>query len=217
MRTADLHDWVLGARAFVRLLTGVAMTGFTFPVAAEGHVDAIENVYNVPNFTYDGAPSDGREAALDAIGSLSPEVPRAVRAQGSANLTRHIYDLSSSFVVPGSLVDDVFVPCLRSFSADTEVLMADGTTAPISNIEVGDQVWSIDPVTGEAGKRTVTAVWPHQDTLLEFTVDGGTVTTTEDHHFWNHTDGQWQETQHIDEGDQLLTGEGRLVDAGVLG
>ena len=47
------------------------------------------------------------------------------------------------------------------------------------------------------------AVWPHQDTLLEFAVEGGSVTTTEDHHFWNVTDDEWQETQHIDQGDLL--------------
>jgi hypothetical protein len=103
----------------------------------------------------------------------------------------------------------------KSFSADTEVLMADGTTKPISDITVGDQVWALDPETGEAGPRTVTAIWPHQDLLIEFTVDGGTITTTEDHHFWNHTDNQWQQTQHIDPGDLLLTPNG-FVTAGTL-
>ena len=87
---------------------------------------------------------------------------------------------------------------------------------PISNIEIGDEVWAADPETGEAGNRTVTAVWPHQDWLLEFTVDGGSITTTEDHHFWNATDHEWQETQHIAPGDHLLTAEGHLVEAGDL-
>ena len=107
-------------------------------------------------------------------------------------------------------------PCPRSFSADTGVLMADGTTKPMSEIEVGDSVWAVEPETGEEGERIVTAVWPHDDILVDFTVDGGSVTTTEDHHFWNVTDNEWQETRHIDQGDHLLTAEGHTVEAGNL-
>ncbi len=40
-----------------------------------------------------------------------------------------------------------------------------------------------DPETGQAGPRAVTATWPHTDTLVEFEVGNGTVTTTEDHEF----------------------------------
>ena len=87
---------------------------------------------------------------------------------------------------------------------------------PISEIVPGDEVWADDPGTGEAGARSVVATWPHQDTLLDFTVAGGSVTTTEDHHFWNVTDTEWQETQHIDQGDYLLTADGRVVEAGNL-
>ena len=53
----------------------------------------------------------------------------------------------------------------------------------------------------------------HEDTLLEFTVEGGSVATTEDQHFWNVTDNEWQETQHIDPGDHLLTADGHVVEA----
>ncbi|WP_460407308.1 RHS repeat-associated core domain-containing protein, partial [Actinophytocola sediminis] len=64
-----------------------------------------------------------------------------------------------------------------SFTGDTRVLMADGTTRPIKDIDVGDQVLATDPKTGESGARTVTAVWKHQDTVLDLvTEDGATVT-----------------------------------------
>jgi len=93
-----------------------------------------------------------------------------------------------------------------SFSADTRVLMADGTTKPISQVEPGDVVLAVDPVTGMRSAQVVTAVWVHQDTLIALQVtqpadglvSGGngdlmvTVTTTADHPFWNHTDQQWQ-------------------------
>ena len=118
--------------------------------------------------------------------------------------------------VVGRSADDVIECALRSFSADTHVLMADGSTKPIGAIVLGELVWAHEPETGVSGARAVLAVWPHEDWLLEFTVEGGSVTTTEDHHFWNVTDNQWQETQHIDPGDYLLTAEGRLVEAGNL-
>ena len=52
--------------------------------------------------------------------------------------------------------------------------------------------------------------------MVEFEVGDGTVTTTEDHEFWNVTDDAWQETQHIDAGDLLLTADGATVEAGTL-
>ena len=83
---------------------------------------------------------------------------------------------------------------LRSFSADTEVLLADGTAIAIADVVVGDVVFAHDPETGQAGAREVLATWPHTDTLVEFEVGDSTVTTTEDHEFWNVTDQAWQET-----------------------
>ncbi len=105
---------------------------------------------------------------------------------------------------------------LRSFSADTPVLLADGSTKPIADVVVGDLVFAQDPETGLSGPRAVTATWPHTDTLVEFEVGDGTVVTTEDHEFWNVTDQAWQETQHIDAGDLLLTADGLTVEAGNL-
>ena len=94
--------------------------------------------------------------------------------------------------------------------------MADGTTKPIREIHRGDRVWAHDPESGESGPRKVVGVWPHQDRLVEFTVVGGSVVTTEDHEFWNETDEAWQHTQDFDVGDQLLTAEGALVEVGAL-
>jgi RHS repeat-associated protein len=98
-------------------------------------------------------------------------------------------------------------PC--SFAAGTEVLMADGTTKPISEVEVGNQVLASDPETGETGPRTVTAVVVHDDNLLQLsTEDGSTVTTTEDHPFYNATDHAWERADELDRGDTLLTATG---------
>ena len=99
----------------------------------------------------------------------------------------------------GSLV----CPAFRSFSGDTNVLMADGTVKPIKDIQIGDAVYALDPQTGQAGPRVVTALWIHLDTLVDLTTSNGTITTTEDHPLWNATDLQWQDAQDLDNGDQL--------------
>ena len=113
-------------------------------------------------------------------------------------------------------LDDLFsggtrVCGLRSFSADTEVLMADGTTKPIAEIEIGDMVLAYDPETGERGPREVTHLWVHQDQMLDLDLDGARVTTTEDHPFWNATDRTWQDAQLLDSGDLVLTADGGTV------
>lgn len=96
--------------------------------------------------------------------------------------------------------------------------MADGTSKPISQIEPGDQVLATDPETGEQSARTVTAVWVHEDDLvdLQLAIPGElgtdermvTVTTTEDHPFWNESGGEWQRADSLGPGDELLAADG---------
>ncbi len=86
--------------------------------------------------------------------------------------------------------------------------MADGTTKPISAVEVGDWVLAEDPETGERGPREVTHLWVHQDTIIDLEIDGHDVATTQDHPFWNHTDSEWQAASTLDVGDLVLTADG---------
>ena len=113
-----------------------------------------------------------------------------------------------------------------SFSGDTLVLMADGTTTPISQIQPGDLVWATDPETGTSTAEEVLAIWVHQDTLINLaltaegqlanpadpstTVGLTTIVTTADHPFWNHTDQQWQPATSLDPGDLLLAADSTL-------
>ncbi len=99
----------------------------------------------------------------------------------------------------------------RSFSGDTPVLMANGTTKAIADVQVGDEVLATDPETGETGAREVIATLPHTDQLLTLKTSSGEVVTTEDHKYWNATDQAWQESQDLDEGDQLLSADGDIV------
>jgi hypothetical protein len=53
----------------------------------------------------------------------------------------------------------------NSFTPDTLVLLADGTTKPIKDIKIGDNVIATDPETGQTQAEPVTAVIieDHQD------------------------------------------------------
>jgi len=90
--------------------------------------------------------------------------------------------------------------------------MGDGSTKPLSDVEVGDEVLATDPETGERGARLVTGVWVHDDTVIDLEVDGQIVTTTEDHPFWNVTDGEWEPARFLDSGDKLLGADGALLE-----
>ncbi|WP_435208055.1 RHS repeat-associated core domain-containing protein [Micromonospora sp. bgisy143] len=96
----------------------------------------------------------------------------------------------------------------KSFSGDTEVLMADGTTKRLDELEAGDEVMAADPETGEQGPRVITHVWVHQDDLIELQLVGAVITTTEDHPFWNLTDREWQRADRLDAGDLVLSADG---------
>jgi hypothetical protein len=96
-----------------------------------------------------------------------------------------------------------------SFTADTHVLIADGTTRPIGEIEPDDVVLATDPGSGQTAPKIVIAAYVHDDTVVDLQLQNGeVVTTTEDHPFWNATDQEWQQAQHLDSGDQLLTPDG---------
>jgi hypothetical protein len=103
-----------------------------------------------------------------------------------------------------------------SFSGDTEVLMADGTRKRIDEVEVGDMVIATDPETGETNTREVVATLPHEDQLVTLGTSAGEIVTTEDHRYWNVTDGEWQAAQELDLGDRLLTASGDAVVVGGL-
>ena len=104
-----------------------------------------------------------------------------------------------------------------SFSGDTHVLMADGSTKRIDQITIGDVVLATDPLTGKRGARKVTRVWMHEDTVVDLEIDGEVLTATEDHPFWDAIDKEWQDAQSLIVGDELLSEKGdRPRFAGVI-
>jgi RHS repeat-associated protein len=100
--------------------------------------------------------------------------------------------------------------CTHSFAPATPVLMADGTTKPIANVAVGDQVLATDPETGVSEAKQVTQVHINQDQELtdltiynESTGETSTIHTTWHHPFWNATDHQWTDAANLQPGTEL--------------
>ncbi|OLF05402.1 hypothetical protein BU204_37190 [Actinophytocola xanthii] len=85
----------------------------------------------------------------------------------------------------------------HSFAPGTRVLMADGTSKPIEELELGDKVLATDPETGETSRQPVlaTIAGQGQKSLVEITVgDGehrGTVVATASHLFWSPNQARW--------------------------
>lgn len=115
-------------------------------------------------------------------------------------------------VAPTSAVDDLLGAACRtnSFVPDTEVLMADGTTKPISDVKIGDWVWAHDPETGETGARQVvdTIVGDGEKHLVDIEALGDTVTATAGHPFWVEDEGRWVDAGDLEAGDRLLLADG---------
>ena len=131
-------------------------------------------------------------------------------------------------------VNRLFGKC-NSFVPGTRVVMADGTSKPIEDVKVGDQVLATDPETGEQAVKTVlaTIVGVGAKTLVEITVDtttekpagdedsgngapgptaaGDVIIATDGHPFWVPELGQWVDAIDLAPGMWLQTSAGTWV------
>ena len=100
--------------------------------------------------------------------------------------------------------------CGLSFAAATPVLLADGSTKPISQIATEDKVVATDTATGKNQTEPVLAVMVNQDTdLYNLTIQSGGTTsvihTTGNHPFWDQTTHAWTQAGKLHPGDHLQT------------
>lgn len=110
---------------------------------------------------------------------------------------------------------------INSFAPGTPVLLADGTTAPIDSVKVGDRVRATDPRTGVSSARTVvrTIVGSGRKDLVDLTVDvdgergdrTGNVTATANHSFWSLDRREWVPAGQLHSGSALRDGAGQTV------
>ncbi|MFF1793197.1 RHS repeat-associated core domain-containing protein [Kitasatospora sp. NPDC058263] len=106
-------------------------------------------------------------------------------------------------------------PPRHSFPPSTPVLMADGTTRPIGDVQPGDSVTATDPQTGRTSAEPVTQTILTPDdtqftelTLVEPGIDSDKAATTPlvstaHHPFWDDTAHRWVEAKDLQKGHLL--------------
>ncbi|MFI5484236.1 ricin-type beta-trefoil lectin domain protein [Micromonospora echinaurantiaca] len=114
----------------------------------------------------------------------------------------------------------------HSFDPATPVLMADGSTKPIEDIELGDEVTATDPESGQTEAKSVEQLHANHDTdLTDLTVTVEDVTptdgtddsattvlkTTQHHPFWDETSDEWVYAADLVVGHELRTADGDSV------
>jgi RHS repeat-associated protein len=99
----------------------------------------------------------------------------------------------------------------NSFAPATAVLMANGSTKPIGQIQLGDKVLATDPETDKSTAKPVTALHDDIDRdFVDLTVadahgDKTTIHTTAHHPFWNQTTKAWTDAGDLKPGNHLRT------------
>ncbi|WP_212995918.1 DNRLRE domain-containing protein [Winogradskya consettensis] len=108
--------------------------------------------------------------------------------------------------------------CLsNSFAAGTLVLMADGSTKPIEDIDVGDKVLAGAPEENdtetEPVTRTITGTGDRDLVTLTIDTDHGRarVTATAAHPFWNADRSDWIDAAELRSGDHVTTSDGKQL------
>ncbi|MFK0230286.1 polymorphic toxin-type HINT domain-containing protein [Streptomyces sp. NPDC090303] len=119
--------------------------------------------------------------ALDAAMNTGVGVADAYRALKNLDLDPQVMAAITREV---NLVEDVLVACsTNSFLGETPVVMADGSTRPISDVRIGDRVLAADPESGARRGMRVSSTFRHGTTdLVEVRLaDGSTLVTTPGH------------------------------------
>jgi RHS repeat-associated protein len=105
----------------------------------------------------------------------------------------------------------------HSFLPGTKVLLADGSTKPIEDVDTGDLVLATDPETGETVARTavaaITTEYDKDFTVLTITTDDGPerLVATDTHPFWVPESDAWIDAGDLLPGQWLRTSSGTHV------
>lgn len=109
----------------------------------------------------------------------------------------------------------------NSFVPGTAVLLADGTTKPIEEIDLGDKVLATEAETGATSAEPVAAliIGEGQKNLVEVTIDSDgdkgsateRLTATDGHPFWVPSVGEWLKATDLQAGQWLRTSAGTWV------
>ncbi|WP_245380808.1 RHS repeat-associated core domain-containing protein [Kibdelosporangium banguiense] len=181
-----------------KLGLGIAgMFGCGVCLAVSGAMSGIDAVIAAANGNYMGA-------GLELMSIVPGE--RVAAAAG------RVSKLGKGFLSRGQKLTSC-----NSFVPGTRVLMADGSTKPIEDLQPGDLVLATNPETGVTEVRPVVAtiIGEGEKNLVELTVDTGTqtgtVVATDGHPFWAPDLKEWVTAGELHAGSMLQTATGTQV------
>ncbi|MEU5611507.1 polymorphic toxin-type HINT domain-containing protein [Streptomyces sparsogenes] len=105
----------------------------------------------------------------------------------------------------------------HSFTAETEVELADGGNKSIEDVKVGDKVLATDPQTGKTTARPVVATIVTEDDkeFTDLTIDTeagpASIIATDTHPFWVASENRWEDAGDLTVGMKLRTNTGAMV------
>ncbi|MCI3269601.1 polymorphic toxin-type HINT domain-containing protein [Streptomyces cylindrosporus] len=154
-----------------------------------------------------GQLADQAEGALwGAAGGVAGEGAGRLLQKGANALAGKLLGSKAAATSAGGSVN--------CFLAGTKVLLADGSSKNIEDIELGDEVLSTDPDTGETNSQPVTALISTETDkhLNELSIEGPTgthkITATAEHPFWVPSTGEWIKAGDLKPGMTLLAADG---------
>ncbi|MFL6116521.1 MAG: polymorphic toxin-type HINT domain-containing protein, partial [Catenulispora sp.] len=149
-----------------------------------------------------------QEAAARRAAAAQARAEAQAEAKAEAKAETKAEEAASSCPVP------------NSFAPDTKVLLGNGDTKAIKDVQVGDRVEATDPASGRTIAEPVLAVIARAGTkhLVEVTIDTdgnagedtGSVIATDGHPFWLQNRHQFVPARDLHPGDQLRTPDGHI-------
>ncbi|GAA1858059.1 polymorphic toxin-type HINT domain-containing protein [Myceligenerans crystallogenes] len=156
--------------------------------------------------------------AKEAAKAKAKQLAEAAKRQARQDVAKK--KASTTGQADGAAKKDPSPGCqTNSFVAGTRVLMADGTTKPIEDVEPGDKVRTADEVTAaRTGAQLVTAHirGSGEKTLVTITVkdadgDEQKLVATDGHPFWDPAEDAWVDAIDLRSGSWLKTSAGTWV------
>ncbi|MER7419297.1 polymorphic toxin-type HINT domain-containing protein [Micromonospora peucetia] len=224
--TGAVSGLIGGAGGAIAAKVGVALakkagTGLTGRLATEAAENGIEDGIEQLATTGTYNPRAAAENMVPGLGGLSRKGGGGARSGGASSGGS---GGGGGYNPLGLSVGGGRRGCpTHSFDPKTPVLMADGTSRPIEDVNVGDKVLATDPVAGTSEPKQVTQLHRNTDKdLTDLTVrdQDGKVTkveTTWHHPFWNASERKWDDAKDLKPGTKLLVrGKGAVTVVAVL-
>jgi hypothetical protein len=233
--TPEAHYDARTARVTANALRPAPRPPATATIAAhvQASIDAIHNAPPIDLGTLTTSPNDHPFTPTTASAQPGPGLPAplnswidnaCVTGNHWTTLDGHTYTRSAQIFecspagAPSRSQASPGCDASNSFTPDTPILMADGTTRPIAHIKIGDHVLTTDPHTGHTSPQPVTQLITGHGlkSLVTLTIDTdgphgnttGTLTATNRHPFWVESQKRWTNAEDLHPGGLLHTPTG---------